>query len=135
MVYVTRPRIPWDEIDPEIRSLVEAMNELEGIRTVGSCAGHVPVHGDYYEGYVALRADSITALQSIPFGISHRGAMLEIAPMRVTGAFRNDIEEGGVVFLLSFGGYPLSRQRELLLRCASLVRQLQTQDQEARSYQ
>lgn len=33
--------IPWDSIDSEIRGLIQLANEVEGIATLQSCAGHV----------------------------------------------------------------------------------------------
>jgi hypothetical protein len=31
---------PLEELDPEVRALVTALNELPGVRTEGSCSGH-----------------------------------------------------------------------------------------------
>ncbi len=34
------PVVPYDEIDPGVRDLVRALNELPGCATTGSCEGH-----------------------------------------------------------------------------------------------
>jgi len=36
-----KSNIPWAKIDPEIRDLVKFANEISGIATLQSCAGHV----------------------------------------------------------------------------------------------
>jgi len=124
-----RERIPWDEIDPEIRPLVEAMNAIDGIHPVGSCAGHQPVYSsdvvDYYEGYVIFRADSIEAWRGMIDAFYQRVQgrpynflwALEI----IFASFKSKTDDGPPVWILTFGGTPLTKQRELLRKSATTL--------------
>ena len=99
------------------------MNQLDGIKTIGSCAGHDPVYGDdYYEGYVAFYVDSISALHylisALPCCVNSFWNGWAIAPKWIRGTFRNTTADGRPVWLLYFGGDPLSNQRSLLLEAA-----------------
>lgn len=52
--------VPYDELDTRIKPLVEAVNALPGIVTLGSCAGHPdPKPGQYPEGrwYVKFQVE------------------------------------------------------------------------------
>jgi hypothetical protein len=51
---------PIEGVDPNMRSLVRALNRFQGITTVGSCGGHPePTNDQWPEGqwYVKLRVD------------------------------------------------------------------------------
>jgi len=110
--------IPWDEIDEEIRPLVEELDRWPGLEPVGSCAGHEPcVEPDYYEGYVAFRVSGIEALERfleiLPFRVDlpRKGVW---ASQRLTGSFRNSCQDSKLTFFLGIGGAPLESQRVLL---------------------
>jgi hypothetical protein len=49
---------PTDEIDKNILPLVKALNEFEGVHTVGSCGGHEnPSHGQWPAGTFYVKFD------------------------------------------------------------------------------
>lgn len=116
------PEIPYDKIDPEIRELVLLMNEIPGIRTVGSCAGHGPPNG-YVEGSVIFQAND----QGLPAFIGklpplHIPSGGHVASRRLALAIRYyPNEPNPFYYVLLFGGFPRARQRTLI---QSLVKNL-----------
>lgn len=58
--------IPWEEIDRKIRDLVRLANEVKGIATLQSCAGHVQPRDDYFtvdSAEITFRATEERALE------------------------------------------------------------------------
>jgi hypothetical protein len=53
--------MPWAEIDPLLRGLVELLNLFPGIRTFSSCAGHEP----YTETEIRFAARSLPDLRRL----------------------------------------------------------------------
>jgi hypothetical protein len=60
-------KIPYDEIDDEIRKLVKALNRVPGLQTVESCHGHGK-HGLF----IWMRFESIPSLNRFLWGMCHR---------------------------------------------------------------
>jgi hypothetical protein len=58
--------IPYEEIDCEIRSLVQLLNSFPGIRTEFSCAGHEEDEQAYVTFAAASHTDLKRLLSSLP---------------------------------------------------------------------
>ena len=53
--------IPWDDLDPKIMEIVRIANQIKGIATVQSCAGHVKPDGKEFfveNAHLALKFSS-----------------------------------------------------------------------------
>ena len=79
--------IPWDSIDAKIRGSVRLANEVEGIATLQSCAGHVhPLEDGGFSvdaALIAFRATKERTLQ-ILFDAAPRAGILD-ASLRFFG--------------------------------------------------
>lgn len=53
--------VPWADIDPLLRGMVELLNLFPGIRTFSSCAGHEP----YIETEIKFAARSLSDLRRL----------------------------------------------------------------------
>jgi len=123
------PRIPWDEIDPEIRPLVRLLNDQPGVKTLHSCAGHEEESMPWRTlGYVSFVVDSLNSLNALIRAIGkeilngyQRGftcSPVRIAAESIFRTARMECHElanqGGPVFTLNIVGNPLWAQREAL---------------------
>ncbi len=61
--------VPYEDIDPEIRPLVRLLNDIPGISTRWSCAGH----DRPCEGYVSFEAASQDALAAMAAALPRMG--------------------------------------------------------------
>jgi hypothetical protein len=60
-------KIPYNEIDEEIRELVKALNRVPGLRTFESCHGH-----GKHELFIWIRCNSISSLNKFLWGMRRR---------------------------------------------------------------
>jgi len=57
-------KIPYEEINPEIRWLVRFLNTIAGVETLYSCAGH-GAGEDWIRAYVIFRASSLSDIEAL----------------------------------------------------------------------
>lgn len=106
--------VPYEEIDPEIRRLVRLMNELPGIHTLFSCAGHRGNEETYVSFIAEQQADLGALLRTLPFTGAQTALIanhLEYKTLTVTAGLDLD---GLLVYHLGIGGRPRYIQRQLL---------------------
>lgn len=106
--------IPYDEIDIEVRRLVWLMNQLPGIVTLWSCAGHA----EDEPSYVTFTAETQEALGEVLCVLPFQNAQMAVVGNRMhyttlTVAARIDLD-GHLVYDLHVGGTPKYVQRQLL---------------------
>jgi hypothetical protein len=75
--------IPYEEIDVEVRRLVQLLNRFPGILTTGSCAGHKL--GDEAEvDFIADSQEAVAALlKALPF-VGWRAGIVDDKPFTRT---------------------------------------------------
>lgn len=93
--------VPYEEIDVDVRGVVEFLNLFPGIKTISSCAGHEPGA----EAYVKFTADALPNLyrlmRALPF-IGARGALWRNEPVHESIYITADLE----AFSLRVVGWP-----------------------------
>jgi hypothetical protein len=71
----TQEPVNYQDLDENIRELVRVLNEIPGVKTIGSCGGHDnPAHGQWGQGtwYVKFELDRTTpALTWLSWAINH----------------------------------------------------------------
>jgi hypothetical protein len=106
--------VPYEEIDVEVRRLVRLLNQMPGIQTTGSCAGHSL--GDEAEiDFVADSQEAVaTLLAALPF-VGWRGGIRNNFP-HTTAVYLNVFPGRNYrpLYKLRIGGSPFYAQRQLL---------------------
>lgn len=109
-------RIPYEDIDAEIRPLIELMNKIPGLTTLFSCIGHE----EDEEGYVLFEVESQAALKSLMSCLEQKGK----ASVCFTEGMENfrwnralvsvNLYDERIRYRLSLRGSPLFMQRQLI---------------------
>lgn len=82
-----KSKIPWQNIEWEIRELVRVANEIQGLATVQSCAGHVTLLNteDVVKGHFHVRKAHICfrctekIAQAVVFGLASKHDILDVS--------------------------------------------------------
>jgi hypothetical protein len=97
--------IPYEEIDVEIRRLVYLLNQLPGIRTVASCAGHEPGAAIVVSLSVKCPCGIHELARRLPF-IGVRGVLIHDQPESASILLMMSTISGGLAYELRINGYP-----------------------------
>lgn len=114
--------VDTSEIDVEIRELVCLINEIPGVRTVASCAGHNDDIWGYVEGYISFTTDNQSSLESLLSSLprdsnfTSAGNVFEETRRLFYCScwYDRDIDPQQVIYRLTFGGRPVFYQRQLI---------------------
>jgi hypothetical protein len=107
--------VPYDDIDCEIRHLIRLLNQMPGIRTTSSCAGH----SSPSEAYVAFLSKSQENLHSLLTALSEllgwkAGFEANRSSWRAVWVQASLHTEGVLQYHLRIDGHPKYAQRELI---------------------
>ena len=121
---VSKDPIPWDKIDPEIRTLVRLLNDVPGIRTTSSCVGH-PGEGGAADrlisgaiGFIVEDQESLRKLLDIldlrtaTPQITLRANVYEMRSIRCECGYYSEADQ--IMYNLIIAGEPLYAQREMI---------------------
>lgn len=107
--------IPFQDIDCEIRPLVALLNQVPGVRTTSSCAGHSAPSAEAGIVFLVENQDVLHRLLSMLKPVlGWRGAFESNHPWWHSLWIRADLHEEAVVYSLKIDGYPLHAQRSLI---------------------
>ncbi len=107
--------IPYEDIDVEVRRLVQLINQIPGIKTVESCAGHEP-HNQAVIGFAASNQAALCRLlDAMPFLGVESSIWGEVPILRSICLTVEKARNKCLHHKLRITGFPIFAQRQLVM--------------------